>query len=296
MDGLILVDKPAGWTSHDVVSYLRGALREKRTGHTGTLDPAATGLLLVLVGKATRLARYYEQDDKEYRAVMSLGSETDTQDAEGKVIKECPVPELTRESVESVFAKFTGEISQTPPMYSAVKRNGRPLYAHARAGVEVEVSPRKVFIRGIGFVEMEGPLVTFDTRCSKGTYIRTLCKDMGEALGSCAHLLTLRRVSVGGYKVEDAVSIEGKPSGDDIIKYLTPLDKILPGLPSAVVNGPAARRVRDGRAPAREEAVMPDALPAGAPLRVFDEDGNLLAMAESTGEHDMPLLLKVVLV
>ncbi len=296
MDGLILVDKPEGWTSHDAVSYIRGVLEEKRVGHTGTLDPAATGLLLVLVGRATRLARYFGPDDKEYLAVMRLGAETDTQDGEGKVIRECHVPALTASDVLAVFARFTGEISQTPPMYSAIKRGGRPLYAHARAGRTVEVGPRRVFVHRLELTRLDGPLVEFKTLCSKGTYIRTLARDMGEALGSCAHLFSLRRTHVGGHRVEDAIPLAGRPGAEEILEKALPLTEMLPGFPSVVVNDSAARRVGDGRAPAREDmAAFPEGLETGAPVRVLGPDGRMLAVAEATSEYGDPLVLRVVL-
>ncbi len=150
MDGLILIDKPLGWTSHDAVSFLRGLLKEKRTGHTGTLDPAATGLLLVLLGKATRLAKFYGGNKKEYTATVKLGCETDTLDAEGKIIREMSVPALDRRRVEEVFSRFTGEIEQVPPAYSAVKIGGEPLYRRARKGLLVQAPPRRVVDRCAG--------------------------------------------------------------------------------------------------------------------------------------------------
>src|SRR5512143_2656237 len=160
MDGLLLVDKPAGWTSHDAVAYVKRALGAKKAGHTGTLDPDATGLLLVLVGKATRLARYYEEDGKRYLGVMRLGAETDTQDASGRVVRECPVPELTAGRVAEVLDGFKGGLTQTPPMYSAVKVGGRPLYKSARAGKDIERKPRTVTIEAIGLVGIDGPLIS----------------------------------------------------------------------------------------------------------------------------------------
>jgi tRNA pseudouridine55 synthase len=297
MDGLILVDKPEGWTSHDAAAYIRGAVKEKRVGHTGTLDPAATGLLLVLVGKATRLARYYGSDEKGYLATMKLGSETDTQDREGSVVRECPVPSLTHGDVEAAFGKFRGEISQTPPMYSAIKHEGRPLYSHARAGKTVEVSARKVFIHDLRLITLDGPLVSFETRCSKGTYVRTLCKDMGEALGSCAHLASLRRIFVEGYRVEDALPLAGRPSKEVILKSMISANAMLPGVPAATLTEQAAKRVGDGVAPGRDEiAGLPPGLPEGTPVRVLDGQGTLLAMAEAGLEYGRPLRLKVVLV
>ena len=215
MDGLILIDKPLGWTSHDAVSFLRGLLKEKRTGHTGTLDPAATGLLLVLLGKATRLAKFYGGNKKEYTATVKLGCETDTLDAEGKIIREMSVPALDRRKVEEVFSRFTGEIEQVPPAYSAVKIGGEPLYRQARKGLMVQAPPRRVVIDSLELLELSGDELSFHALCSSGTYIRSLARDISEALGTCGHLVQLRRTAAGLYKVEDALSLEPKPAPDD---------------------------------------------------------------------------------
>jgi len=297
MDGLLLVDKPLGFTSHDAVAYIRRVLGEKRIGHTGTLDPEATGLLLLLVGKASRLARFFELDYKKYRAVMRLGAETDTQDKAGQVVCECPVPELEPAGVEEVFRRFTGIITQVPPIYSALKQGGVPLYKLARAGGEVERKPRQVTVEALVLLCIDGPEIEFEAHCSKGTYIRTLASDMGRALGSCAHLTALRRISVGGYNVEDALAISARPDKVEAQGRLIPIDRMLPWLPGAVVSDDAARRVMDGRSPeAGEYLVLPSGLGEGAAVRVLSETGAMLAVAESAGDAAVPLRLKVVLV
>lgn len=299
MDGLLLVDKPAGWTSHDAVAYVRRALGEKRVGHTGTLDPAATGLLLVLVGRATRLARYFSGDDKEYLAVMRLGAETDTGDAEGRIVRECPAPEFRADEVEVVFRRFTGDILQTPPMYSAVKIGGERLYKKARAGEEIDRSPRQVFVKRLELVSAGKTEITFRVLCSKGTYVRTLCCDMGEALGSCAHLGSLRRTAAGGYHVSDAVTLSDRPSGESLIKRLLPMKDLLPAAAYSVVTAAARARVRDGVSPAVEEMELyPRELTPGEPVRVLDDKGELLAVGEAGDKISgrTPFTLKVVLV
>lgn len=299
MDGLLLIDKPAGWTSHDAVAYVRRALREKRAGHTGTLDPGATGLLLVLVGKATRLARYFSADDKQYQAVMRLGAETDTEDAEGRVTRQCPVPELSKEEVDAVFGRFTGVIDQTPPMYSAVKQSGKPLYMKARAGEDIARSSRKVAVKRLELLARGSADITFNVLCSKGTYVRTLCRDMGEALGSCAHLGSLRRTAAGCYKASDAVSLETRPSGDELAKRLLPMKDLLPAAAYSVVTAKAGARVKDGVSPQVEDmALHPAMLKPGEPVKVLDEAGELLAVGEATEDISghMPFTLKVVLV
>jgi len=226
MDGLLLADKPSGWTSHDVVGYVRKTLGIKRVGHTGTLDPDATGLLLILVGKATRLAKYHERDAKRYTATMKLGAETDTEDAWGSVLGECDVPVLDDADVEAVFARFIGDIEQLPPMYSAVKVGGRPLYKSARRGEVVERKPRRVTIHHLKLSALDRDTVTFEVVCSKGTYIRTLCSGMGSALGSCAHMSALRRTGAGDYDVEGAVDIGARPDRDALEAAIIPIDRL----------------------------------------------------------------------
>jgi tRNA pseudouridine55 synthase len=298
MDGLLLVDKPAGWTSHDAVAYIRKTLWIKRVGHTGTLDPDATGLILVLLGKATRLARYFDLDKKGYSAVMELGSETDTEDASGQITMECPVPELEQGSVEDVFRGFTGEIEQVPPMYSALKVGGERLYKKARAGEDVERAPRKVFIEELRLTGIEGSLVSFEAVCSKGTYIRTLCRDMGKALGSCAHMKSLRRTKVGDYLVRDALGLHDRPSKEEIAAHIIPMRDMLQGVVSAVVAGVAASGIMNGISPGPDGFIaIPEGLVSGQPVRLLDESGSLLAVGESSEDIEpgvAPVRLKVV--
>ena len=298
MDGLLLVDKPAGWTSHDAAAYIRKTLWIKRVGHTGTLDPDATGLILVLIGKATRLARYFDLDKKGYSTVMELGSETDTEDASGQVTLECPVPELEPVQAEEVFRKFTGEIEQVPPMYSAVKVGGERLYKKARAGEEVERAPRKVFIEELRLTGIAGPLVSFEAVCSKGTYIRTLCRDLGKALGSCAHMRSLSRTKVGDYLVQDALGLSERPSKEEIAARIIPMRDMLQGVASAVVAGEAASGIMNGISPSTEGFItMPEGIGTGRPVRLLDELGCLLAVGESSEsleEGVAPVKLKVV--
>lgn len=281
MDGLLLVDKPSGWTSHDAVAFVRRALGQKKAGHTGTLDPDATGLLLVLLGKATRLARYYEEDGKEYLGVMELGAGTDTQDASGKVVMECPVPELTERLVKDALEKFVGMQNQTPPMYSAVKVGGRPLYKSARVGLEVERKPRTVEISAIELTGIDGPRIGFRVSCSKGTYIRTLAADIGASLGSCAHLVSLRRTASGGCRVEDAVPVLDKPARDALAEKVIPMDRLLTGLPAVSLTEEGIRYVGQGRQPRPEDiAGVTGTLLPGRPVRLMG-GGSLLALGES---------------
>ena len=203
MNGILLVDKPTDWTSMDVCAKLRGACHEKHIGHTGTLDPNATGLLIVLVGKATKAAKFAEYDEKEYLCSLRPGLVTDTQDIWGTTLTENSV-EISREALEAVLPAFRGEIEQLPPMYSAVKIKGQKLYTIARRGGTVEREPRKINISGLEILGTDGSDWLLSVRCSKGTYIRTLCDDIGKALGCGACMSALRRTSAGKFRVEDA--------------------------------------------------------------------------------------------
>ena len=210
MNGIILIDKPRDWTSHDVVGKLRRLLREKRIGHSGTLDPMATSLLVVFVGRATRAVEFAESDEKQYVAGLRLGVETDTQDITGTVLSE-KEQHVTEEALRAVLPRFMGEIDQIPPMYSALKVNGQKLYDIARKGGEVERKPRRITIHNLEIGDNshldEGDFC-LDVTCSKGTYIRTLCRDIGEALGCGGTMSSLRRVRAGGFHLSQAVTLE----------------------------------------------------------------------------------------
>jgi len=206
-EGVLLIDKPSGLTSHDVVDRVRRKLRMKRVGHAGTLDPAATGLTIILVGKATKLSQYLMSLDKVYEGTIHLGVATNTQDADGEVVAESPVPELSEEQVREVMNGFIGDQYQLPPMFSAKKVEGVPLYKHARKGREIEREPR--FIRVSDFIldRWESPEIDFTVRCSKGTYVRTLAHDLGGRIGCGAHLKSLRRVEIDRFQIEDSLEL-----------------------------------------------------------------------------------------
>lgn len=209
MDGIINVYKEAGFTSHDVVAKLRGILKQKKIGHTGTLDPAATGVLPVCCGKATKVCELLTDKDKSYRAVCRLGVETDTQDMTGTVLKEYDTAGIDEHQIRECISKFVGEIQQIPPMYSALKVNGRKLYELAREGKVIERKPRKIVISQIDLIEtdLENKTFTMDVTCSKGTYIRTLCHDIGKELGIGAAMENLVRTRVSVFDVEDALTL-----------------------------------------------------------------------------------------
>lgn len=208
LEGILLVDKPSDHTSHDVVARLRGKLKMKRIGHAGTLDPMATGLLIILVGKATRVSQYLMSLDKEYEGTVEFGKVTDTQDADGEVMETRPVPPLTEAEIKTALAGFQGDQYQTPPMYSAVKIDGVPLYKSARKGEEVAREPRFIRVHSWELLRLELPRFDFRMRCTKGTYVRTLAHDLGQRLGCGAHLAALRRTASDKFHVSQALTLD----------------------------------------------------------------------------------------
>lgn len=290
MDGILIIDKPEGWTSHDVVARARRVLREKRVGHTGTLDPFATGVLVLLVGRATRLAQFLAGAEKEYAATVRLGFSTDTGDltgerreAAGEGTFDCAA--LKREELEAALAPLRGEFGQVPPMYSAKKVGGKKLYELARRGEEVErkAVPVRVSVFEIVADANEDSLKangdgTCDVRarvvCSAGTYVRALAESFGANLRTGAHLSALRRTRAGEFGIEGAVSLEGLPRlVEEGKEFLLPLEAALPHLPSVHLRAEEAGRVRHGAAVASEGVWE-----GGAQVALFDERGTLLAV------------------
>jgi tRNA pseudouridine55 synthase len=275
MNGIVVADKPAGWTSHDVVAKLRGALRVKRVGHGGTLDPMATGVLPVFVGRATRAVEFFESAEKEYIAGLRLGVTTDTQDVTGEILQTRPVS-VPENELLSALSRFTGELDQLPPMYSAVKIGGQPLYKKARQGIEVARAPRRITIRELTLLGLDGGDYTLRVVCSKGTYIRTLCHDVGEYLGCGGAMSALRRTRAGAFAIEDAL-----PLGEILacaqrkdFSFLRPADSLFADVPAAAIEGDAVKQCRNG---------APFSLP-GAPdglLRVYDGGGAFLALCRA---------------
>jgi len=274
MDGILVVNKPRGMTSHDVVARVRQLTRHaaRRVGHAGTLDPMATGVLLVCLGRATRVAEYLTGSDKTYRAVLRLGVETDTYDAEGQVVAARPV-NVTEAEVQAALCGFVGEIDQVPPMYSALKRDGKPLYKLARKGIEVEREPRHVRMYEITLRTFEPPDVTMDVRCSSGTYIRSLAHDIGAALGCGAHLIELTRLASGSFSIDEAVKLEDLRGLAGLEGLLRPLDAALQDLPAVTLDADQARRVTVGQSISLEGVAASASL-----LRVYDSDGAMLAI------------------
>ena len=274
MNGILLIDKPAGWTSSDVVAKLRGILHERRIGHAGTLDPMATGLLVVFVGRATRAAEFAESDAKRYTARLRLGLVTDTQDTSGTALGGTP-REVSREELETALEGFRGEIEQIPPMYSAIKVKGQKLYEIARRGGEVERKARPVTIHELRLGDREAGDWVLDVRCSKGTYIRTLCHDIGAALGCGGCMSALRRTQAGRFSLTDAHTLdevqtaadEGRAAG-----LLLPVDTLF-AEPSVRVDARAEKLLRAGGRPRT-------ALADGA-YRVYGAEGDFLALCRA---------------
>ena len=247
MNGIVIIDKPQGWTSQDVTARLRRVFQTRRIGHGGTLDPMATGVLPVFVGRATRGVEFFEHAEKTYEAVLRLGLTTDTEDITGSVLEEKPVA-VSREQLEAALAQFRGEIQQIPPMYSALKVNGQKLCDLARKGKEVARKPRNITIFRLECVEFTGITAKLTVRCSKGTYIRTLCKDIGQALGCGGCMESLRRTVAGAYTVDQAVPLQALVESPDPEKYLQPVDSMFTRYPKVVLTDKQELRCRNGNA------------------------------------------------
>ncbi len=267
-NGILIVNKPQGWTSQDVVAKLRGIYREKRVGHGGTLDPMATGVLPVFLGRATRGVEFFEHAEKEYLATLRLGVETDTQDSTGTVLREEKVS-ISRDEIEAVLPEFRGEIEQIPPMYSAVKVGGKRLYQIARKGGEVERRPRTITIYELALLTGDGTDWHLRVRCSKGTYIRTLCHDIGRRLGCGGCMTALTRTAAGAYTLAQAHTLEEILQSEDKSSLLLPTDSLFAAFPRLTVNESAERKLRNGA------SVAAPSQPYGN-YRVYSQTGEFL--------------------
>ena len=282
--GVLPVDKPVGPTSHDAVAAVRRALRTRQVGHTGTLDPFASGLLLVCFGTATRLAEYLTPLPKTYRAVMRLGEATDTDDRTGETVSRSDAwASLTEERVRAALAAQVGEIEQLPPRYSAKKVAGERMYAAARRGEEVERTPVRVTIHRIDVLEVRLPEVEFEVECGSGTYIRAIARDAGEALGVGGHLAELRRTGSGGISVEGAVPLDALGDAERVADAVLSPARAVAHLPRVEVDEAGAAALGHGRA-----VPCPAGLPAGVPVALVAADGTLLAVGERSGDRVQP--------
>lgn len=247
MNGIVIIDKPEGWTSQDVTARLRRVFNTRRIGHGGTLDPMATGVLPVFVGRGTRGVEFFEHAEKSYEAVLQLGISTDTEDVSGQVLAQKPVA-VTAAEFEAVLQQFRGQILQVPPMYSALKVNGQKLCDLARKGKEVERKPRPVTIHKLECLSFDGDKARLLVHCSKGTYIRTLCKDIGQALGCGGCMAALRRVSAGAYTIGQAVPLQTLLDAEDPSAYLHAVDSMFTEHPAVTLTPNQEKRCRNGNA------------------------------------------------
>lgn len=303
MDGILIIDKPAGMTSHDVVASVRRVLKTRRVGHTGTLDPFATGVMVILVGNATRLAQFIDKDEKEYEALVQFGFETDTGDCtgsrrggepDGLRIEEIAA-KLDATEWDEVFSGLRGEVLQTPPMYSAKKVAGKKLYELARAGIEIERNPVRVIIRNLEMSprEIGDPELTLRIRvaCSAGTYIRTLAEDIGRKVGVGAHLLELRRARSGRFTLHDAVTLAELATNDDPASFLRPVAEAVQHLPAVILSADRSDKTKSGLATRVDDT----AFAGGAAVRMLDGDSNLIAIGEYVAD-EKSMKPKIVLV
>jgi tRNA pseudouridine55 synthase len=282
IDGVLLLNKPVGITSNAALQKAKWLLNAKKAGHTGTLDPFADGLLPLCFGEATKFSAYLLDADKHYRATMRLGITTTTGDPEGEILAERPVASGC-DDIRAVLPRFRGEIEQIPPMHSALKHQGRPLYEYARAGIEIERPPRKVKINALDLVECSPPVVVFDVQCSAGTYIRTLAQDIGAALGCGAHLTGLTRTAVGGFQLAQAHSLtalEALPAAERT-NVLLPLDAMLTHLPVVDLSADETMALIQGRS-------VPFALQQQGLVRLYAPGNDFIGLAEAGAGQLVP--------
>ena len=292
MDGVIVVDKPSGWTSHDVVNKMRRIAGTRKIGHLGTLDPAATGVLPVVIGRATRLAQFYTRNEKIYEGVIHFGNSTDTYDAEGVATSPLQQFTLDREALSSILKRFVGRFAQVPPAVSAKKVGGRPSYELARKKKAVELKPVEVEVYELDLLSIEGAEASVRVHCSAGTYLRSIAHDAGQALGCGAYLKSLRRVASGDFKIEDARTLEQLAelsATGRLSKALIPASNMLPNFPAETVDLITEGQIRNGR----DFRVSPFRAGSGARyVKAITATGELVAI----GEARMPHLYHPVLV
>jgi tRNA pseudouridine55 synthase len=281
LDGVIVIDKPEGWTSHDVVAKARGIVKTKRVGHLGTLDPIATGVLPLVIERATRLAQFYTRSDKVYEGVVRFGWSTDSYDRAGAATSEKTEVSLDAEEVERLLERFRGEFLQTPPPVSAKKVDGKRAYELARKSLPVELAPVSVQVSSLTLLEVNGPDVRLRVHCSGGTYVRSIAHDMGRALGCGAHLLDLRRTASGEFEIGQALTIpqlQALAAEDRLAEATVPAAKMLPEFPCVLVDDPTVAQIRNGRnfpaSPFRSQ-------PASRYVKAVTREGALVAIGEA---------------
>jgi len=280
--GIVLLDKPAGISSNRALQKVRGIYQARKAGHTGSLDPFATGMLPICLGEASKTAAFMLEAGKKYRATARLGEATTTGDVEGEVIQTCPVANVDYETLTQVLQSFVGEIKQVPPMYSALKHQGKPLYEYARAGIEIDRPARPVTIHQLDLVDWSAPKLIFDVVCSKGTYIRTLAEDIAAALGSCAHLVGLRRTVVepfDDFPMHTLETLQSALEEGGLQDCLLPIDSGLPGWPRVELDSAQYGKFKHGN----HFSLLTDSSEPGK-VRVYGPEGNLLGLGKVSVE------------
>lgn len=276
LDGVLLIDKPAGWTSHDIVAKARGITGQRRIGHTGTLDPMATGLIIACLGKATRLVEYMTLHDKRYEGEISLGITTDTDDAEGTVLSTRPVPAITPDLLQAIERNFSGALQQKPPAYSAVKVDGQRAYAAARRGNVLDLVAREVVVHRLAIERVAADLLRIDVHCGSGTYIRSLARDIGEAMGCGAHLSKLRRTHAGGFDVADAITLDDLArlaAAGELAEVILPSDDGIIEFDAAIVSKANAGSIAVGVTATAAAAVR-----AANVARIYEPSGRFIGV------------------
>jgi tRNA pseudouridine55 synthase len=291
MNGLLLVDKPSGPTSFDVVRTVRRAASQRKVGHTGTLDPLASGLIVVCLGQGTKLVPFLMDTDKRYLARVRLGTATDTDDALGEVIEKAAIPVFERLQLERKLAEFVGRRQQVPPKFSAIKKDGEPLYRKARRGEEVTPEAREVEIISIVLTGVAADYLDLDVRCGKGTYIRSLARDIARSLGTCGHLESLRRVETAGFSVEHALAMDGIEAVAEegrLPEHLITLADAIPAIPKVQLCAEEEKSIRNGQAVPCIQTVEPDRMTQRGYVRLLGVDNKLCAMAMVSDGHLRP--------
>ncbi|MGH2496179.1 MAG: tRNA pseudouridine(55) synthase TruB [Ktedonobacteraceae bacterium] len=281
MDGILNINKPTGITSHDVVAKVRKLLKQRRVGHAGTLDPAASGVLPICAGQATRVAEYLSESGKAYQATIVFGAVTDTYDSEGTILRTASTQDLTRSKIETLLPNFLGEQLQVPPRYSAIKLQGQPAYKRARAGEEMVMEARPITIYQLEVIDWQPPTLTLAIECSKGTYIRSLAYDLGEQAGCGAYLGGLVRTRSGPFPLSESITLEQLAEAaaqGTVERFLHPADKAIEHYPALVLDEYMSERVRHGNA--FEVEGEPDAMSEKSLARVYDNKGQFVAIAE----------------
>jgi len=290
ISGLLNIDKPKGITSHDVVNRLRKVARQRKVGHAGTLDPMATGVLLVCLGQATRLIEYLVTGRKQYRATIRFGIATNTLDADGEVMAEKDPSDLSEARLRPLLPRFMGEIEQIPPIFSALKKRGKPLYKLARAGQTVEVEPRRVTIDSLVWIAWQPPDLTLDISCSSGTYIRSLARDLGQAAGTGAHLAELTRTASGMWSLSEAVPLDiierdAAKGSSAWLNYLYPPDRAVDHLPRVILDQGSSERIKHGQH-VQISSDLPAESRGGELIRAYTPGGDFLAILTPVEAND----------